>query len=146
MTERALVSGDIIARQRRTARNEQPAPKKPNGGNVEPVSSPFSEIALAERLVELHPNLRYVAAWGKWMRWTGALWRPDNTLHVFDLARVMLKQVAATINKKRDAKEIATSKTVASVERLAKADRRVAAEAEDTWDVDPDIINDGEAP
>ncbi len=128
----------------------QPAPERPNGKQAPPVieppsSSPFGEIALAERLVERHLNLRYVAAWSKWMRWSGALWKADNTLHVFNLARVMLKEVAATVNKRKDARELTTAKTVASVERLAKADQRVAAEAEDWWDIDADIINDGDS-
>ena len=35
---------------------------------------------------------------------------------------------------------IASAKTVAAIERLAKADRRIAATT-DQWDVDPDIFN-----
>jgi phage/plasmid-associated DNA primase len=121
-----------------------PTPKPDGGGDStkrEVAAAPFTEIALAERLVERHPDLRYVADWAKWMRWTGQLWRPDNTLHVYDLARLMAKEVAATRNRK--AKEIASAKTVAAIERLARGDRRVAAEAEQ-WDVDPDIINEEE--
>lgn len=107
---------------------------------AEPSISPFTEIALAERFVKRHPNLRYVAAWGKWMWWTGERWQPDDTLHVFDLARVLVKDVAATINRKKDAKETSNAKTVAAIERLAKADRRIAATA-DQWDTDPWLLN-----
>jgi DNA primase len=41
-----------------------------SAGETELSIAPFSEVALAERFVERHPSLRFVAAWGKWMLWT----------------------------------------------------------------------------
>ena len=55
----------------------------------------------------------------------------DETLHAFDLARAICREVAAGCEKPASA--VASAKTVAAVERLAKADRRLAAAAAQ-WD------------
>jgi putative DNA primase/helicase len=101
----------------------------------------FSDEALALRFAELHANdLRYVSAWGKWLSWTGTHWQFDDTLHAFDLARQICREAAASCNKGKVASMIASAKTVASVERLAKSDRRIAATIEQ-WDADPWLLN-----
>ena len=70
-------------------------------------------------------DLRFVAAWGRWMQYTGQHWQFDDTLHAFDLARRICRQAAADCNDTpRVAAAVASAKTVAAVERLAKADRR----------------------
>ena len=100
----------------------------------------FSDEALALRFAERHRNdLRYVAAWGKWVSWTGTHWRFDDTLFGFDLARHICREASAECNEKA-AKAIASVKTVAAVERLAKSDRRIAATT-DQWDADPWLLN-----
>jgi putative DNA primase/helicase len=100
----------------------------------------FSDEALALRFAERHQNdLRYIAAWGKWLSWTGTHWSFDDTLLGFDLARRICREAAAECNEKF-AKTIASAKTVAAVERLAKADRRLAATI-DQWDADPWLLN-----
>jgi hypothetical protein len=97
----------------------------------------FSEEALALRFAARHASdLRYVAEWGKWFAWTGIYWRSDRTMHAFDLARQIAREAAAKCNRPNEAKMIASSKTVAAIERLAKADRRLAATI-DQWDADP---------
>ena len=54
---------------------------------------PFSDEALALRFAERHEcDLRYVAAWTKWLRWDGARWRFDDTLHAFDLVRQICRE------------------------------------------------------
>src|SRR6516162_7102747 len=41
----------------------------------------FSDEALALGFAARHlDNLRFVAAWGRWMRWERCRWKPDNTL------------------------------------------------------------------
>ncbi len=105
---------------------------KPNGGD----GDLLSEVALAELFVERNPDLRYVAKWGQWMMWTGTLWRPDDTLHVFDLARLIAREAAASNSKPT----IASAKTVAAIASLARADRRLAATI-DQWDADPWLLN-----
>jgi putative DNA primase/helicase len=65
----------------------------------------------------------------------------------FDLSRALCREVAAKANKGKARMGLASAKTVAAVERLAKADRKLAAEVEQ-WDTDLDLFNtpDGESP
>lgn len=81
-----------------------------------------------------------MAAWSKWLHWTGKCWQFDDTLKAFDLARRACRVAAAECNQSKVANAIASAKTVAAVERLAKADRRIAATVEQ-WDADPWLLN-----
>jgi putative DNA primase/helicase len=101
----------------------------------------FSDEALALHFAERHAgDLRFVAAWNKWLIWTGAHWRFDDTLHAFDLARRTCREAAGECNKGRLATVLASARTVAAVERLARADRRIAATV-DQWDAHPWLLN-----
>ena len=114
----------------------------PSAG-AEPVAIPpeFTDEALALRFSERHAkDLRYVAAWGRWLIWDRSVWRFDETLQAFDLARSVCRQASSECNHARIAANIASAKTVAAVERLAKADRRHAATV-DQWDADPWLLN-----
>jgi putative DNA primase/helicase len=105
------------------------------------LSSEFSEDRLALRFADRHGNeLRYVAAWGKWLAWTGTHWEIENTLAVFDMARKICREAAAQCNKGSVSSAIAKAKTVAAVETLARSDRRIAATI-DQWDADPWALN-----
>lgn len=107
----------------------------------EPRPPAFSDDALALRFADKHADdLRYVAAWGRWLSWTGTHWRFDDTLRAFDMARDVCRAAAASCNKPKIASVIASAKTVAAVERLAKSDRRIAATI-DQWDADPWLLN-----
>ena len=35
---------------------------------------PFSEDDLADRFSTAHADLKFVAAWNKWLQWTGIKW------------------------------------------------------------------------
>jgi putative DNA primase/helicase len=101
----------------------------------------FSDEALALRFAERHANdLRFVAAWNKWLSWDGSRWRFDVTLHAYDLARAICREASSECNKQKLAAANASGKTVAAVERLARADRRIAATVEQ-WDRDPWALN-----
>ncbi|HWK33955.1 MAG TPA: phage/plasmid primase, P4 family [Hyphomicrobium sp.] len=101
----------------------------------------YSDDALALDFAERHAaELRYVAAWGKWLRWDGHRWDVDSTLQSFDMARKLCREAAATCNEPRISKAIVSAPTVAAVERLARSDRRLAATA-DVWDTDPWVLN-----
>jgi len=101
----------------------------------------FTEEALALRFTDQHKaRLRYVAKWGQWLIWDGTVWRFDETLRAFDLARSICRQAAAECNKARVSAALASAKTVAAIERLAKADRRHAATV-GQWDADPWLLN-----
>ena len=100
----------------------------------------FSDEALALRFTERYADkLRYVAVWSKWLIWNGQYWRLDDTLQAFDYARKICRGAASECDNKF-ANSIASAKTVAAVERLARADRRLAATA-DQWDADPWLLN-----
>jgi putative DNA primase/helicase len=101
----------------------------------------FSDDALALRFAERYGNeLRYVAKWSQWLRWTGTRWLFDDTLAAFDRARLICREAASECNEAKLPKELASAKTVAAVERMARSDRRLAATVEQ-WDADPRLLN-----
>jgi putative DNA primase/helicase len=104
--------------------------------------SPAAEESLALAYAERHAHeLRYVAAWGRWMRYDGTRWNFDDTLHAFERARTICREVALECDSPKAARAVASAKTVAAVERLAKADRRLAATA-NQWDTYPWSLQD----
>jgi putative DNA primase/helicase len=108
-----------------------------NGAGVLPKNS---DEALALEFAGKHAgSLRYVATWNKWLRWDGVRWQSDDTLAVFDLVRELCRQVAAGCSSK-EAKAIASAKTVSAVAGLVRSDRRLAATG-DQWDTDPWLLN-----
>jgi hypothetical protein len=97
----------------------------------------FSDEALALKFAELHVDeLRYVALWGKWFLWNGSRWREDMKLRVFYLVRRMCRAIARGCGNPKTARDIASAKTINAVERLSRADRRLAATT-DQWDCAP---------
>ena len=104
---------------------------------------PAAEDAIALDFAERHQGeLRYVALWGRWLGYDDVRWQLDDTLYVFDRARALCREVAT--NCERAAAAVASAKTVAAVERLARADRRLAAAAEQ-WDANAWPLNTGES-
>lgn len=110
---------------------------------VQPVAE-FSDDALALRFSDQHGDeLLYVPAWGTWQRWDGCRWAHDDTLVVFSRARAVCRTAAA--EARLDGREglprsLSSAKTVAAVERLARADERHARRAE-AFDADPWALN-----
>lgn len=105
------------------------------------IAPAFSEEDLALQFAARHAaNARYVAMWNKWLRFDGARWKFDETLATFELARKLCREVASKVNKQKDTKTIASSKTRAAVISLAREDRRLAATV-DQWDADPWLLN-----
>jgi putative DNA primase/helicase len=99
----------------------------------------FSDEALALRFSEKHGNTtRYVAAWNRWLHWTGQRWETDATMRTFDMARSICRVASAETapRQRKLAAAIASAKAVAAVVSLARADRRHAATV-DQWDADP---------
>jgi len=62
-------------------------------------------------------------------------------LHAFDRARAICREIAVAGDKPISA--VASAKTIAAVERLAKADRRLAATVEQ-WDANTWLLNTAE--
>ncbi len=104
----------------------------------------FSDDALAQKFAERHgKDLRYIAAWSHWYEWAGARWVLEPTRYAFDHARAICRVAASEAEKPGTKNRLASAKTVAAVERLAKVDRRIAATI-DQWDTDPDVFNSEE--
>jgi putative DNA primase/helicase len=100
----------------------------------------LTESALSERFIERHEDeLRYCAAWGKWLRWDGERWKVEQTLLAFDRAHLIARDAAFEAGDAARAK-IASAHTVAAIQALARADRRIAATPEQ-WDRDPWLLN-----
>lgn len=106
---------------------------------------PYSEEAMALLFADRHMmETRYVPMWGKWMRYIGGCWREDHRLKVYSMTRAICREQAALAaenekNGKSIAKAIASSKTVAAVVTLARADQRLACETEQ-WDNKPWLL------
>jgi putative DNA primase/helicase len=101
----------------------------------------FSDENLALRFADTHKDrLRYVAKWGRWLEWNGNKWKFEDTLHAMDLARGLCRSAAAICSKPKIRSSVASAKTVAAIERLAKTDRRLAATV-DQWDANPWLLN-----
>lgn len=101
----------------------------------------FTDEAVALQFAETHgAELRFVAAWGKWLTFDGVRWVIDDTLAAFDKVRGACREAAASCNESRQVSSLASAKTVAAVEKLAKADRRLAATT-GMWDSDPWLLN-----
>jgi putative DNA primase/helicase len=89
-----------------------------------------SEDKLALLFAERHSDaLRYTGLWNRWSHFDGAVWKPDETLHVFDMVRDLCRDAELRQGAQ-------SAKTVAAVEKLARSDRRLAATA-DQWDAAP---------
>lgn len=110
----------------------------------------YSEDNVALRFSQIYADdLRYVAPWGRWMRWQNQRWCHEETLEVFDLSRKVCRSVAAWVRNDREltpkqcqtvADRYGKANTVAAIERLAKADRRHAATISQ-WDSDIWLLN-----
>src|SRR5215217_4542139 len=88
-------------------------PRGVSAAVVEDRPPAFTDEALALRFAERHEaDLRYVAAWGRWLHCDGQRWRLDETLYAFDLVRKICREAAGECNKQTTASAIASAKTV----------------------------------
>ena len=114
------------------------------GQSVDPPAPPeHSDDALAQDFADQHGGgMRYVAAWGRWYAWMGTRWELDSTLHALDRSRAICREAAAKCqsNQPRVKTALASAKTVFAIERMARADRRIAATVEQ-WDANPNLFN-----
>lgn len=85
-------------------------------------------------------NWRYCAQWGKWLVWTGVRWNPDQLLYVHHLSRSVCRAASAKADTPRTRSRLASSSTIAAVERIARSDPKHASLA-DHWDADAWLLN-----
>ena len=103
---------------------------KTNGKKTKKEAPPggLQDAVALELARQRSDDLRYVAAWGRWLRYGGARWEIEETLAAFDLARELCRRA-----------DDADASTVAAVVTLARSDRRLAATT-DQWDADPWLL------
>jgi putative DNA primase/helicase len=100
----------------------------------------YSDEVLAQNFIDKHvADLRYTALWGQWLIWDDRRWAPDDRLATFSFVRHLCYEQARKAES-RDAKNIASGGTVAAIERLARADQRIAVTVNE-WDADPWLLN-----
>ena len=107
------------------------------------VASPpqYSDEALALRFADEHAHdARYVALWGQWMHYDGRQWKPDVSLIAVRNARDVCRTASAETGNLPIASRLASAGTIYAVEKLARADKRLAANV-DMWDADPWQLN-----
>jgi putative DNA primase/helicase len=96
--------------------------------NAALADDPLTEDALALRFSERHAHdLRYVALKGQWFMWDGVCWCAEHTLRAYDLVRDSCRSDAKEFSIGKPRRSIYAARTIAAVERMAKADRRQAA-------------------
>jgi putative DNA primase/helicase len=101
----------------------------------------FSDDALAVSFTQRHRNdLRHVAVWAHWLTYDGTVWRLDETYYAFHLARLICREAAAINQKASVRTALASGKTFAAVERIAKTDP-VHATTVEQWDANPMLLN-----
>ena len=83
---------------------------------------------------------RYCSLWGKWLVWTGVRWNTDQLLYVAHLARGICRAASLKAETARQKAKLASSATIASVEKIARTDPKHAATA-DEWDADVWALN-----
>jgi putative DNA primase/helicase len=107
--------------------------------------NPFTEDALALRFSARHEDdLRYIATKGTWLKWDGTRWYPEATHLAFDLARKSCRADAQAFGNGKSPPQVYSAKTIAAVERMAKADRRQATTIEQ-WDANKLTFNSRES-
>ena len=60
-----------------------------------------SDDWLALIFTNRHDDLRYCAAWNKWLRWDNTRWLVDETKQVFDLARKICRELAVECRQQK---------------------------------------------
>ncbi len=88
----------------------------------------YSHDGLALLFADKHAtDLRYVAASKKMVGMDGTRWTTDSTRLAFEYARIVCRDAARDCGDARLRVTLSSAATVASVERLARSDRRLAA-------------------
>ncbi|WP_295137392.1 phage/plasmid primase, P4 family [uncultured Reyranella sp.] len=113
----------------------------PDEGDEKPGLFFASDEALALQFAGMHlGELRYVAKWAAWFIWTGTHWRRDETLAALGNVRSFCRAIAEDIKARPLSAEISSAKKIGAIERLCRADQRLAATV-DQWDADPWALN-----
>ena len=100
----------------------------------------YSDDAIADRFSVKHTDdLKFVHGWG-WVEWDKTRYRRIPDVIAMDRARQVCRAEALSCGKDALGRSIASAKTVAAVERLARGDQRHFSDV-DTWDSNPWLFN-----
>ncbi len=123
---------------------QEEKPHAPLRQTIRPLVPLYSDDDLALRFADRHEHdLRFVDEWGRWLRWNEPSWQFDKTLNAFDFARAVCRDTATECKSKKTRSALTSARTIAAVERLAKADRRIAADI-DQWNPDHSDFSTGD--
>lgn len=110
------------------------------GEILEVVSPAFSDDQLALQFAgRAAAFLRWTPGLG-WMAYDGQVWRRDEHLQRFGLARTICRDAARQSDKAAEAKALASSRAVSAVVSLAQFDTRLMVPVAE-WDSDPVLLN-----
>lgn len=128
------------------ATDEPPPP--PAQESTSPVE--YSDRAMANRVISGHGHdMKYCDALGGWLVWDGMRWARDETMKIEDWTGAVLARASGEVLGRVDfspakadrlAEKLASHGARSAVVNYARADRRVAAAA-DEFDADPWILN-----
>lgn len=106
----------------------------------------YSEDWIAEVFADrLGSGLKWVQPWGSWYHYADGKWKREETLIAFDECRRTCRMISSLSGlTDTQARSLAKATTVAAVERLAKADRRMAAQPK-LFDRDPWLLTTPDA-
>lgn len=119
-------------------------------GNVDPPV--HDDDALSDPVPELSDDalaLDFVARFGAGYRWSpgmgwmgdnGVIWRRDDTLSRYDLARRVCRTAAAGVTQATERKRLTSAKTVGAVLSLAQSDQRIVVPPA-VWDANAALLN-----
>lgn len=128
------------AKARDEGRSAASAPPGPGHNHQDDAGKLVTEDSVAAAFVERHRDtLRFCHHAGKWYRWSGAIWKREETRLAFDWVRVLARQQALATG---DSKTIASAGKAAfssGVERFVQADRTFAVTSA-AWDCDPWLL------
>ena len=108
----------------------------PSGGGpgTGPVPPQYSEDALAAEFTKQHAaTWRYVAGWGQWLTWTGCVWKREETLGAYHLARMICRATASRVPSAKLRSRLAAASTVSGVSRRASAKAPKRASKSGSW-------------
>jgi putative DNA primase/helicase len=113
------------------ANDDKPVEKKKN-------SKRWTQDSIATQFTAQHGDkLRFCHHTQKWYVWTGAIWKPDDTMLAFDYARSVCRDLGGS--------KLARAMDAGAVERFARADRAFAVTSE-LWDRDKYLLGTPSGP
>lgn len=128
--DRARAAGPRPSRPRRESPRTQEQGEPP----------PFSDDALALQFVPRAISMLRVSPGLGWMRYEGPVWKRDDELVRYDMARGVCRDAARQIDNDTQARQVASARTVNAVLTLAQSDPALVVPVQ-AWDADPMALN-----